>query len=81
MFFNFFSRQEPKRFTYRPRYYNPDREPEDSQRKLSDQEQFANQIHNSWDRKRTYRAKKKSGLSTLIWLIVILALLLIFKLK
>lgn len=76
MFFNFFSRQEPKRFTYRPRYYNPDREPEDSQRKLSDQEQFANQIHNSWDRKRTYRAKKKSGLSTLIWLIVIVFLIL-----
>lgn len=83
--FSFLHRPEPKRFTYKPRYYDPDKEKDAETGHVPDEtELFARRLHRSWESKRTARneSKRKSSSRAILWSVVILALLLyvIYKL-
>ena len=72
---------KPKKFEYKPRYYKPDAEPDESGRVLDETEQFARRLHREWDSKRMSREKKGFSKMTIIWILIILGLLLYFLLR
>lgn len=82
MDFTFLHRPQPKKFEYKPRFYKPEAEPDETGRTPDQTEQFARRLHREWESKRTTR-KEKKGFSkmTIFWLVVIIGVLLYFLLK
>lgn len=85
MDFQFLHRPEPKKFNYKPQFYNEDENNEDgrpeTRRELSEQEAFARRLHNNWERRRSRKDNKKTSFRTIIWMafIVFILLFLVYK--
>ena len=81
MDFTFLHHPKPKKFEYKPRFYKPDAEPDESGRVPDETEQFARRLHREWDAKRMSREKKGFSKLTIVWILIILGLLLYFILR
>lgn len=81
MEFTFLHKPKPKKFEYKPRYYNPDAEPDENGRKPDETEQFARRLHREWGAKRTRQEKKGFSKLTIVWILIILGLLVYFILR
>ncbi|MCQ2285243.1 MAG: hypothetical protein MJZ76_00010 [Bacteroidales bacterium] len=86
MNYQFLHRPEPKKFNYKPQYFNEDdldasEETRQNRRQLSEQEEFARRLHNNWDRRRQRKREDKSSFRTIIWMafIVFILLFVVFK--
>ncbi len=67
MNFDFFHRPEPRKFKYKPRYYNPDEEQNTSETDY-DVDRFAERLNRSWSKKRRKKVEKSSNVRQLIWI-------------
>ena len=75
MEFTFLHKPKPKKFEYKPRFYKPDAEPDESGRVPDETEQFARRLHREWGAKRTRQEKKGFSKLTLFWFVLIIGLL------
>lgn len=78
MEFSFLHRPQPKKFEYKPRYYNPDTEPDESGMTPDETERFARRLHREWESKRTRQEKKGFSKLTIVWILIILGFLIWF---
>ncbi|MDR0363528.1 MAG: hypothetical protein LBH92_00670 [Bacteroidales bacterium] len=84
MNFFIFKTAKPKRFAYKPRYYDPEKYERELRREKmglspnqSREERIRAQLHYEWDRKKERRAKLSGGiLKMFLYLGLIVALLL-----
>jgi len=86
MDFQFLHRPEPRKFNYKPQFYNEDENNEDGKpeirKELSEQEAFARRLHNNWERRRSRKEDtRKASLRTIIWMAFIVFMLLFFVFK
>lgn len=80
MKFEFFNTPKPKKFGYKPQFFDAEKAQNDDP-KRSHEQQFAEELHNAWNRKRQRKSDRKSPLRTLIWPLFIIIVLLFFFLK
>lgn len=82
MSFSFFHTPEHKKFSYKPRYYNPEKDNKTEDGEFN-KRKFAENLHDSWNSKRpsTINRERSNNRKVFIWAIFILLLLLfiIFK--
>lgn len=82
MSFSFFHTPEHRNFNYKPRYYDPERDTKTPEGEF-DKNKFARNLHDSWNRNRpsTKNRERSGNRKTMLWAILILALLLYIILK
>ncbi len=71
MDFQFFNTQKPKRFTYRPRFYDPAKEEGPLEQAKKNQD-FGARLHHNWDQRRTKKEAHKFPLRSVIWVTLII---------
>ena len=79
--FTFFHRPEARKYTYKPQFYDPDK-PDEKEVPASDSEaararEFANHMHDSWDRRRQHKNQRQSSQKTILWLLFIFTVLVV----
>ena len=77
MAFTFFNNQEPRKFNYTPRYYDPKKEESTGDARRD----FARNLHEEWQSKRNHTADKKNNSSSItiifmIFFVIVLAIVL-----
>jgi len=78
MNFTFFHRPRPRQFEYKPRFYNPEKDPDDSGEGLDQKEQFARRLHREWDSSRTTTTRRRTNPTSIIWLVLGIVLIIYF---
>lgn len=76
MAFTFFNNQENRKFNYKPRFYDPNKEKSTG----DERRDFARNLHEEWQSKRNHTAGKKNGSSItilfMIFFVIVLAIVL-----
>lgn len=77
MNFQFFNTPKPRKFNYKPRFYDPEKEG-DVKKEGDD---FASTLHRSWNKTRTRKEPHKFPIKSVIWisLIIITLIYLYYK--
>ena len=85
MDFQFLHAPKPRKFNYKPQFYNPDAEdqPEGTDntvRPRNENEDFGKYLHDSWDRRRQQKkGNNNSSIKSIVWtLFIIIVLLFLF---
>lgn len=73
--FTFFHRPEVRKYNYKPQFYDPDKPEEKEEGEAARAREFANHMHDSWDRRRQHKNRPQSSSRILIWLLFIFVLL------
>lgn len=88
MNFFIFKTAKPKRFEYRPRYYDPEKYERELRRermgldpKQSREERMRAQIRYDWERKKERRAKLRNGMLRMFLYLALIVILLLWILK
>lgn len=86
MEFQFLNREKPKKFNYKPQFYNEDeaddeRSVREGKRPLTEQEEFARKLHNSWNSRRQRKIESHSTIRSVVWMafIVFVLLFVVYK--
>ncbi len=69
--FTFFHRPEARKYNYKPQFYDPDKPEENKEGEAARAREFANHMHDSWDRRRQHKNRQQSSLKYIIWLVFI----------
>ncbi len=76
MALTFFNNRESRKFNYKPRFYNPEKENSTG----DSRKDFARNLHNEWQSKRNHTGERKNNSSItilfMIFFVIILAVLL-----
>lgn len=76
MAFTFFNSQEPRKFNYKPRFYDPNKENSTG----DERRDFARNLHEEWQSKRNHTSERKGGSSLtilfMIFFVIVLAIVL-----
>ena len=73
--FTFFHRPEARKYNYRPQFYDPDKLEEKEEGETAHAREFANHMHDSWERRRQHKNQRQSSLKYIIWLVFIALIL------
>ncbi len=75
MIFQFFNTPKPKKFNYKPRFYDPEKE----EKNKTESDDLASTIHRSWNSKRKRKEPHHFPLKTVIWIsLIILTLIYLY---
>lgn len=79
MDYTFLHRPKPKKFEYRPRFYDAEKEKQSGHHyEVDETERFARKLHSSWDRKRSRKQSRGLSPRVVILMVVVSCLLLYY---
>ncbi len=70
MALSFFNNQEPRKFNYKPRFYDPDKEKSTG----DERKDFARNLHEEWQSKRNHTGDNKNNSSITILFMIFFAI-------
>ncbi|MDY6326046.1 MAG: hypothetical protein SPL47_01865 [Bacteroidales bacterium] len=76
MALTFFNNSEPRKFNYKPRFYDPAKENSTG----DSRKDFARSLHDEWQSRRNHTGDKKNGSSITVLFMIFFAIVLAFLL-